>query len=181
LTPLNLQGPTLKDQEGKTVSPSRQINNFVDDIDLYSYCLMPNLFHILLCEKTEGGIQKFMMKLSTAYSMYFNSKNKRTGALFESRFKAKHANTDEYLKYLFAYIHLNPVKLIDPLWKENGIQNRLAAQDYLADYVYSSYSDWRGGTRMESKIINRSTAPKYFKTSKDFNDFVDEWLTFNTE
>ena len=58
-----------------------------------------------------------MQKLLTAYTMYFNKKNERTGPLFSGMFKATHANEDEYLKYLFSYIHLNPIKLIEPLWK----------------------------------------------------------------
>lgn len=147
-------------------------------VDIIVYCLMPNHFHILIREKTEGGITKFMGKLSTAYSMYFNSKNARTGALFEGRFKAKHANTDEYLKYLFAYIHLNPVKIIDPKWKENGIHDRVTAQNFLNDYEYSSYPDWQGEDRMESKILSRDASPEYFETAKEFDDFVNEWLSF---
>lgn len=148
-------------------------------VDIIAYCLMPNHFHLLLHEKVEGGITKFMGKLSTAYSMYFNSKNGRTGPLFSGRFKAKHADTDEYLKYLFAYIHLNPIKLIDPLWKENGVQNRDIAQGYLADYMYSSSHDWRGNTRLESRILNMDAAPEYFVVPDDFNNFVDEWLRFS--
>lgn len=147
-------------------------------VDIIVYCLMPNHFHLLIREKAEGGIAKFMAKLSTGYSMYFNKKNERTGALFESRFKAKHIDTDEYLKYLFAYIHLNPVKIIDLLWKENGIQDRVAAQDYLRSYEHSSYLDFQGNTRLETKIINREAGPEYFTTAKDFDDFVNDWLTF---
>lgn len=148
-------------------------------VDIVAYCLMPNHFHLLILEKMDGGITKFMSKLLTAYSMYFNRKYKRTGGLFEGVFKAKHAETDEYLKYLFAYIHLNPVKIIDSNWKEYGIQNRVAAQGYLADYKYSSYLDWQGETRDESKILNRNASPEYFTTAKDFNDFVNEWLSYN--
>lgn len=148
-------------------------------VDILAYCLMPNHFHFLVREKIDGGTTKFMSKLLTAYAMYFNRKYKRTGGLFEGKFKAKHVDTDEYLKYLFAYIHLNPVKLIDPKWKEFGIQDRVAAQDYLAEYRYSSYLDWQGETRDESKILNREAAPEYFTTTKDFNDFVDEWLDFS--
>ena len=59
--------------------------------------------------------------------MYFNKRYERTGGLFEGTFKATHANDDEYLKYLFAYIHLNSVKLIEPDWKENGIKDKNAA------------------------------------------------------
>ena len=60
---------------------SRDFFNFDQEKQLVSigaWVLMPNHFHILLTEKMEGGISKFMQKLSTAYSMYFNSKYKRT-------------------------------------------------------------------------------------------------------
>ncbi len=147
-------------------------------VEIGLYCLMPNHFHILVREKVEGGLSKFMGKLATAYSMYFNKKNNRTGTLFEGRFKAKHANADEYLKYLFAYIHLNPVKIIDPEWKENGIGDRDGAKKYLAEYSYSSYLDYMGTKRIEGKIINKSAFPEYFTDNKDFEQYINEWLSF---
>lgn len=149
-------------------------------VDILAYCLMPNHFHLLICGKNDGSASLFMQKLLTAYTMYFNRKYKRTGALFEGTFKAKHADTDEYLKYLFAYIHLNPVKIIDTNWKEYGIKNRSMAQAYLADYRHSSYPDWQGVTRPETAILNRAASPEYFTTTKNFDDFVKEWLEFNT-
>ena len=47
-------------------------------VGIGAYCIMPNHFHILITEKVEGGISKFMQKLSTAYSMYYNKKYKNT-------------------------------------------------------------------------------------------------------
>jgi len=129
-------------------------------VDIGAYCLMPNHFHILLKEKTENGISKFMKKLSTGYSMYFNKRYERTGRLFEGTFKSVHADSDEYLKYLFAYIHLNPIKLINPVWKEEGIRNSVEAKLFLSGYSFSSYLDYtmkarNNGKRPESKILNR--------------------------
>ena len=91
---------------------------------------MPNHFHILVKEKIENGISKFMGKLTTGYSMYFNKRYDRTGSLFQGVFKSVHADSDEYLKYLFAYIHLNPIKLINPEWKENGIKDKNRANAF---------------------------------------------------
>src|SRR3972149_11299304 len=45
-------------------------------VEIGAYCLMPNHFHILIYEKIEGGISKYMLKLMTGYSMYFNKKYK---------------------------------------------------------------------------------------------------------
>src|SRR3990170_2021131 len=72
-------------------------------VEIGAYCLMPNHFHILIYEKIEGGISKYMLKLMTGYSMYFNKKYKRTGKLCEGVYKSIHANSDNYLKYLFSY------------------------------------------------------------------------------
>ena len=88
-----------------------------------AYVLMPNHFHILITPTEDGSVSKFMQKISTGYVMYYNQKYKRSGSLFEGKFKSQHANNDRYLKYLFSYIHLNPIKLIDKNWKEKGIKN----------------------------------------------------------
>jgi len=148
-------------------------------VDIGAYCLMPNHFHLLLREKKDDGISLFIEKLLTGYSMYFNKKNDRTGKMFEGRFKATHVDKDEYLKYLFSYIHLNPVKIIDQKWKENGIANREAAKKYLLAYHYSSYRDYIGENREEIKILNKNAFPEYFSGVKDFEQFIDEWLSFN--
>lgn len=164
-------------REGKTFIGLFETQQKDTLVDIGVYCLMPNHFHLLVREKKEGGITKFMQKLLTAYSMYFNKKNSRTGALFESKFKAKHVDSDRYLKYLFSYIHLNPVKLIDSKWKENGILDRVGAQQYLEKYTFSSYLDYREEIlRFQAKIINRKVFPDYFNTAKDFNHFINEWL-----
>lgn len=148
-------------------------------VDIGAYCLMPNHFHVLIKEKDEGGITKFLGKLSTGYSMYFNGKYERTGKLFEGPFKAVHITTDEHLKYLFSYIHLNPVKIIDPKWKEDGIADHDKARQYLNNYQYSSYLDYLGDDREENIIINKDVFPKYFENFKEFNSFIDEWLNPN--
>jgi putative transposase len=147
-------------------------------VDIGAYCLMPNHFHLLLREKSEGGISLFMKKLLTAYSMYFNKKYERTGKLFEGAFMAQHADHDRYLKYLFSYIHLNPVKVVCPKWKENGYMDLVQIKQYLKNFYYSSYLDYLGISRLENKILQRSSFPDYFSGNKDFEYFINEWLTF---
>lgn len=131
-------------------------------VDIGAFCLMPNHFHLLLRERKEGGISNFIHKVSTGYSMYFNKKNERTGALFQGRFKAVHVTTDQYLKYLYAYIHLNPVSLIEPHWKQVGIQDFFAIRNHLHSYRYSSFLDLIGEERPESAILDRKEFPRYF-------------------
>jgi putative transposase len=143
-----------------------------------AYCLMPNHFHILVTPLVENGVSIFMGKLCTSYSMYFNKRYVRTGALFQGTFKSEHADTDQYLKYLYAYIHLNPVKLIDRNWKEEGIQNGDIAYEYAANYSYSSLKDYVGNTRLENEIINRKPFPEYFSSSTDVKRELFEWINY---
>jgi putative transposase len=143
-----------------------------------AYCLMPNHFHILLTPLVDSGISKFMGKVTTGYSMYFNKKHARTGRLFEGAFKAKHADSDEYLKYLFAYIHLNPVKLIQSDWKESGITDSATAYDFVNKFKYSSYTDYQQSSRAESQILSTHMFPEYFKSSSDREEELLEWLSF---
>jgi len=150
-------------------------------VDIGAYCLMPNHFHILLHEKNEGGISIFMQKVTTAYTAYFNKKYGRSGSLFEGTFKAKHLDSDEYLKYIFSYIHLNPVKLIDPAWKENGITNRDESKEFLGRYKHSSYLDYIDESRVEKSILSKDSFPEYFGNLKDFEMVIDEWLLFNKD
>jgi len=143
-----------------------------------AYCLMPNHFHILVREITEGGITKFMSKLLTAYSTYFNKRQTRTGTLFSSEFKAQHLDTDEYLKYIFAYIHLNPLKLIEPNWKKSKI-NKQAINTYLSKYYFSSYQDYIDATREISLILSRDIFPQYFIKKGSFKAYINDWISFD--
>ena len=147
-------------------------------VSIGAWCLMPNHFHILIKEIEEGGASLFMQKLSTAYTMYFNIKYNKKGSLFSGTFKAKHLDDDEYLKYQYTYIHLNPIGIIDAGWKEKHIEDRIKAKEFLDKYEYSSYLDYCGEDRPEGKILNKSAFPEYFETGTDFQVMIDEWLNF---
>ena len=146
-------------------------------VDIAAYCLMPNHFHLLIREKEEGGISRFMQRLITAYTMYFNILRKRDGALFQGKFKAKHVDGSNYFKYLVAYIHLNPVKIIEPMWKKTGIADRRAAEKFLASYAYSSYQDYVGNERQEKNILSKEALLEY-QGPIDFQKSVTDWLAY---
>jgi len=149
-------------------------------VDIGAYCLMPNHFHLLIREKVEGGISLFMQKLLTAYTMYFNKKYTRRGSLFEGTFMARHVADDNYLRYLFAYIHLNPVKTIDPDgWGGKKIANQSLAKEFLQNYRFSSYQFYLGQTRVTDGVIQKNSFPEYFADFKNFKQFIDEWVTFD--
>jgi len=105
-------------------------------VSIIAFCLMPNHFHLLLHERTEGGISKFMQRLGIAYSLYFNEKNKRTGVLFQGKYKYKIVDDEAYLFHLINYIHLNPKDLM----QTSGTLRQTL--EFLPNYKWSSYNDF---------------------------------------
>ncbi len=75
-------------------------------VHILAYAILPNHYHLLLKEIREGGISKFMQKFGTAYAMYFNEKYKRSGTLFQGRFKATYAADTIAVS---SYVNLNYV------------------------------------------------------------------------
>lgn len=160
-------------------------------VSIGSWALMSNHIHLLLTMPPstsphpglgdENPISFFVGKLLGSYTKYINKKYKRTGGLFESKFKATHVDTDEYLKYIFSYIHLNPIKMIDPEWKKKGIQDIEKAKDFLKTYKWSSYHDFLGAERKEKAILTPADFPEYFVNPTIFQEEIFDWLNFNPE
>jgi putative transposase len=78
-------------------------------VEIIAYCIMPTHVHLVLKQLRENGISTFIGNVLNSYTRYFNTKHKRKGPLWESRFKNVLVETDEYLLHLTRYIHLNPV------------------------------------------------------------------------
>jgi putative transposase len=76
-------------------------------VDVVAYCINPNHYHFILKQVAEKGIERFMFKLGTGYSMYFNKKIKRSGSLFQGPFKAVHISSNDKLLYLSGYVNCN--------------------------------------------------------------------------
>lgn len=159
-------------------------------VSIGAWVIMPNHFHIYVTSKIlpedrprgdESTITEFMRKLSTGYSCYFNKKYNRTGSLFEGRFKATHVDRDTQAKYLFSYIHLNPVKLIDTGWKKNGIKNISHTVKYLEGYQWSSYKDNTGFNRKENLIVDLQDFPEYFANKGAVRNEIFEWLSLSED
>jgi putative transposase len=138
-----------------------------------AFCLMPNHFHLLATPVAENGLPKFMLKLQTGYSMYFNTKNDRNGSLFQGPFKSEHAGEDRYLKYLFSYIHLNPAKIKDSRWREHIGTKGNALRKFVEEYPYSSLQAYRSGVH---RITDPKSFPEYFSSKKEIDGHITTWL-----
>jgi len=133
-------------------------------VSVGAYCLMPNHFHLLLKEIVEGGIVKFMQKLGTAYTMYFNTKNGRTGNLFMKPFRSRHVGEDLYFQHVVNYIHCNPAELFEPGWKKSVVRNMDRLEKQLRAFRYSSFSDFTGEKRPLAAILARDAFDVYRST-----------------
>jgi putative transposase len=171
---INVRNILRKDSEPYTFERGAPL------VSIGAYCLMPNHFHILITPQVDEGISKFMQKLGTGYSMYFNKRHNRTGTLYEGAFKSKWADSDRYLKYLYAYIHLNPLKL----WSREDVVSESSDDDTLAflkSYEYSSLPDYLQVTRPENVIIDPKPFPDYFETAADHISDLKDWLSYEDE
>lgn len=88
--------------------------NLFNEVDLLSFSIMPNHFHLQIKQITSVGMEKLTRRVMSSYSQYFNKKYKRKGPLFESTYKAVLLKTTEQFLYLSSYIHRNPMKLTSP-------------------------------------------------------------------
>ena len=125
---------------------------------------------------------KFMQKVLTGYAMYFNRKYLRQGRLFQGVFKSEHLDTDEYLKYIYSYILLNPAKLKDKDWKEKCPRDLNILREFILGYKYSSIDELLYN---EPSITNPSAFPNYqdnYKSQSDyFKTIIDNWLGYKIQ
>lgn len=142
----------------------RQPKNYLGEIELLAFCLMPNHFHLLIKQKSNNSMEKFARSLLTRYSKYFNKRYERVGPLFQGRYKAVLVREDPHLLHLSRYIHLNPSEYTNDL-----------------EGAYSSYSQYLGKTKAE--WVKPETILSFFdQATKDFlketntyKDFVEKF------
>lgn len=100
-------------------------------VEIIAYCLNPNHYHFILRQVADKGIEKFMQRVGNGYTKYFNHKHKRSGFLFQGKFKSAHIDNNSYLIYLSAYVN------------ENHFIHGLGSSH---EWSYSSFSDYIGKT-----------------------------------
>lgn len=79
--------------------------NYFNKVELIAYSLLPDHFHLLLHQKVKGSLESFIRSLCTRYSIYFNKKYARTGALFEGPYKSVQIKDETQLLHLTRYLH----------------------------------------------------------------------------
>jgi len=152
-------------------------------VDVVAFCFMPNHIHLLLKQTTENGIHKFMVKLGGGYGRYSNQKNHRKGYVFQGRFQSVHVEDDSQLKIVVNYIHANPISLIEPNFKEQGIKNH-SAKEVLGflktGYRWSSFPDYVGIKNFPS-VTQRDFILNFMGGEKDLEDNIMDWILYKKE
>jgi len=148
-------------------------------VEVLTFCFMPNHIHLLLRQITKGGITKFLSKVGTGFAGYFNRKYGRKGYVFQNRFRSVYIKDDEQLKTVFAYIHSNPVSLIEPKWKESGIKNLKKVIKFLEDYKWSSYLDYIGKKNFPS-VTDRKFLSETMNGGKGCREFINDWIKYKS-
>ena len=123
-------------------------------VTITAYCLMPNHFHIVLAEDKDGNITKFMRKLCTGYSVYYNVKYKHSGTIFQGKYKSKPVADDLYYETVLNYVHLNPYGLEEPVLEKSAYAEYFKqAFECSKRYEYSSFKDYLGEHREQGAIL----------------------------
>jgi putative transposase len=81
-----------------------------NECEIHAYVLMTNHVHLLVTPRQDDGLSRMMQQLGASYVRFINSKNERTGTLFEGRFRSSLIEADAYLMACYRYIELNPVR-----------------------------------------------------------------------
>lgn len=133
------------------------------NIELVAFVIMPNRFHLLVKNLSEGILSVYMQRVLTAYSKYFNMKYGKQGHVFEGPYRALHIKNNAEVLNLSALIHKSPKEMNE--WK-----------DAFDRYPYSSYQDYIGINRW-GEFLSPEAVLKQFKNQALYRNFVETKIT----
>ncbi|MEK6839641.1 MAG: transposase [Nanoarchaeota archaeon] len=141
-------------------------------VEILAFALMPNHFHLMMRQKRKNGVVRFMQKLGTGYTNYFNKRYERVGSLFQGRFKATLVSDEAHFIHLPFYVHTNPLDLIYGSstsidWKKQ--------MDFLETYRWSSYLDYIGKKNFPS-VTSREFLSEFLGGEKEYKKATRDWL-----
>ena len=155
-----LAHPQLVSFHYPSLSQRLKSSNLYGQIELVTFCCMPNHFHLLLYQADKESTTKLLRRLTNAYTKYFNEKYHRVGGLMQGRYQAVHINSEQQLLQVARYIHLNPVKA--------GTIASAAAYPWSGLYDYVNKSPF-AVCRHDLLLPNFSNVEHYLRFMQDDN------------
>lgn len=139
-------------------------------VQVLAYALMPNHFHLLICTP-KSNLSEFMRHFNISYTGSFNRKYKRSGHLYQGRYKAFLIDKDNYLLEVSRYIHLNPLRMkskesFDQRWQDLLTSEATSLPGYL-------------NKKNRKDFLDYNTILDYFgtesgKSSRSYKKFIAE-------
>ena len=141
-------------------------------VNIVAFCLLNNHFHLVLEERQENGISRFMHKLGTGMAMKFNERYDEKGALFQGPYHARTISDDRYLRYVSAYVQFKNALDMYPGGKKMPQRNFDAAFAWASRYSYSSLGDYIG---VFDRPIVEKTFLKSLSTQKEYRAYCKDF------
>ena len=128
-------------------------------VNIICYCLNPNHYHLILEQTSERGIEKFMHRLATGYTGYFNKKEDRSGVLFQGPFKSVYIGSNEQLLHASVYVNLN--------FKVHQLGGE-------ASKSWSSWDEYAGDAKHD--FCDKNKVLGQFKNKAEYKEFAEKTL-----
>ena len=137
-------------------------------VNIVAYCLNPNHYHFILEQCKDGGVSEFMKRLGGGYTKYFNHRYKRSGVLFQGKYKAIFIDSNEYLLYVSVYVNLNDkVHQLRRPTSKLAVRSVSSFNQYILDRVGKCFLE----------VQNKEIIVGQFKNKQDYADYAKETLS----
>jgi len=148
-------------------------------VSILAFTIMPNHFHLVLKELVDGGLSKFMHRISMGYSKFINEKYDESGSLFEGTYKMRRVDDDTDMQNLLVYTMVkNPFELY-PGGLTQACQEFDRAYAHALKYPLTSLAEFIGHTK--PAILDHNLLRDIGTDPSTFQEFAREGMAHRLE
>lgn len=138
-------------------------------VEIVAFALVENHFHLLLRSLTEKGVPRFMQRIGIGMTKRYNERHKESGSLFQSGYRSKVVDDDDYFRYVSVYIQVKNVFDMHPkgyLWARDHFDE---SYNWARTYSYASLGDYSGA--FGRPIVNKGFLSSLY-TPDEYREFA---------